>query len=88
MLAFNEGLKMAKIRSLARVQGNSHAHPTEVDAEWSTVMTPGGERLWQLSTFGSDTRASKPKVSQTIQVDAEMARRLQAALAEAFGPNS
>lgn len=37
-----------------------------------------------LSTYGSDTRASRPKVSQTIQMDRDIARQLVAVLKDAF----
>lgn len=63
-------------------------HPTEVDAEWSIITNNEGNKLLQVSTFGSDTRASLPKVSQTIQLDASMAKILRAALTATFGPES
>ncbi len=33
--------------------------------------------LLQLSSFGSDARASSPKVSQTLQFDRDSAQRLR-----------
>lgn len=60
------------------------AHPTEVDASWAIVATPAGRYL-QISTYGSDDRASEPKVSQTMQISRETARELRIALDEAFG---
>lgn len=76
---------MARIRSFAEVSGRTHLHPTEVDAEWSVVETNEGVRFLQVSTFGSDSRASEPKVSQTIQLDEKLARELMAAIEKTFG---
>jgi len=75
---------MARIRSFKRVSGASAEHPTEVDAEWSIVTREDGTALLQLSTFGSDHRVSKPKVSQTIQIDLKTARALCEAVDVAF----
>lgn len=47
-------------------------------------MTAGGQTLLQLSTFGSDTRKSDPKVSQTLQIDAARAGELMHLLRDAF----
>jgi hypothetical protein len=74
---------MARIRSLSQSPATSRVHPTEVDAEWSVVLTAAGALL-QISTFGSDSRASVPKVSQTVQVDRDMAKQLKGAIEEAF----
>ena len=48
------------------------------------VSGAGGARLFQLSTYGSDTRASEPKVSQTIQIDKDVARELVEQLRKTF----
>lgn len=74
---------MAIIRSLSYVETSGSPHPTEVDAEWSVVRT-GDRLLLQLSTFGSDGRASQPKVSQTIQIDRATATELSKAFASVF----
>ena len=79
---------MARIRSIAKALATGKLHPTEVDAEWSVVGAADGSKLLQLSTFGSDARVSSPKVSQTIQVDAAMARKLRDILEETFGDSS
>lgn len=59
---------MARIRSFRYVSSDSNVHPTEVDAQWCTVAL-GESKFLQVSTFGSDLRVSKPKVSQTMQFD-------------------
>ncbi len=41
--------------------------------------------LLQLNTYGSDSRQSEPKVSQTIQVDERVARELAALVQQVFG---
>lgn len=61
------------------------AHPTEVDSEVREVEVADGEKLIQLSTFGSDQRASEPKVSQTIQMDKEVALELRSLIDRVFG---
>lgn len=40
--------------------------------------------MLQLSIYGSDTRASQPKVSQTLQIDQAGARELLRILRQAF----
>lgn len=74
---------MARIRSFTQVSSNSSLHPTETDAEWSAIDT-GNARLLQISTFGSDVRASQPKVSQTLQFDRSRAILLKAAIDTVF----
>ena len=75
---------MAKVRSLTKNSSSSKSHPTEVDAEWSLIRTDDGELLLQLSTFGSDLRASTKKVSQTLQFDRSMAKGFKIVLEGAF----
>jgi 5-methylcytosine-specific restriction protein B len=75
---------MARIRSLAPSHGDSRVHPTEVDCGWQVLRTADGTRLLQLSTYGSDDRQSQPKVSQTIQLDRDVARQLVQVLQETF----
>ncbi|RLP77869.1 hypothetical protein D9V32_00600 [Mycetocola tolaasinivorans] len=74
---------MARIRNFEQVTSSSKIHPTEADAEWS-VIGSGDARLLQVSTFGSDDRVSRPKVSQTIQFDRDSARVLKKAIEAAF----
>lgn len=75
---------MARIRSLQQSTSQGKAHPTEVDCAWQVVPGPDGPLL-QLSTYGSDSRQSEPKVSQTIQVDERVARQLAALVQQVFG---
>jgi len=74
---------MAIIRSLKQTAQDVARHRTEVDATFQVLADSDG-RLFQLSTYGSDQRASHPKVSQTIQLDRARATELVAALREAF----
>lgn len=74
---------MARVRKFFPLTSSSQAHPTEVDCGWVVFDTALGQLL-QLSTFGSDSRASPPKVSQTLQLDEVRARELQRILRQAF----
>ncbi|WP_207454655.1 hypothetical protein [Desertivibrio insolitus] len=76
---------MAVLRSLRQGTKKFRLHPTRVDGEWSVVSDSSSGVLFQLTTFGSDERVSEPKPSQTIQLDADMARELIAALRATFG---
>lgn len=67
---------MARIRSLSRAQSNVTVHPTEVDCTYQTVVAKDGTKYLQLTTYGSDQRKSKPKPSQTIQMDLVTAEKL------------
>lgn len=74
---------MARIRTLSESQGDGRVHPTEVDCGWQVIRAEGANLL-QLSTYGSDARASRPKVSQTIQLDRTVARQLVDILTRTF----
>lgn len=52
------------------------AHPTAVECGWQVVTGADGRRLLQLSTNTSDDPQSEKKVSQTIQIDATVAKQL------------
>ncbi|MBB5164132.1 hypothetical protein [Mycobacterium sp. AZCC_0083] len=67
---------MARVRTLAQGNQAIRAHETEVDCFYNVINQPDGTRLLHLSTFGSDYRQSKPKSSQTIQIDEDIAREL------------
>lgn len=73
---------MAVIRSFTQTRNSATVHPTRVDCGWQVV--PGTEPYLQLSTYGSDHRQSKPKVSQTIQLDRAAAAELMKILEHAF----
>jgi len=77
---------MALVRSIKRDdRSTSRPHPTEVDCRWQVITGPDGAALFQLSTYGSDGRESEPKVSQTIQLNRDMAAQLIARLQDTFG---
>lgn len=82
--AQRKSVDVARIRSFEQGTQTVSAHSTEVDCFHQIVAAPEGERLLHLSTFGSDTRASKPKSSQSIQLDREAAQALMDVLKRAF----
>lgn len=75
---------MARLRNLEVGTQDVRVHPTEVDCFHQSITAPDGTRYLHLSTFGSDTRHSDPKSSQSIQVDEETARELVAVIRETF----
>ncbi|WP_064063246.1 hypothetical protein [Rhodococcus gordoniae] len=75
---------MARIRSIDAGTQKVQAHPTEVDCFYNIIDDNDGPRLLHLSTFGSDYRQSKPKSSQSIQLDRDMAVQLIEVLLKAF----
>lgn len=77
---------MARIRSFSEGAQSVSENRSEVDCFHQVIVSPSGERYLHLSTFGSDERQSKPKSSQSIQIDEETASGLMDALREAF-PN-
>lgn len=76
---------MAIIKSISKGTQSVKLHPTQVDMFYQVVTGNDGRRYLHLSTFGSPERVSGPKSSQSIQIDAEIAQRLSALLAETFG---
>jgi len=79
-----KGDQVAVVRSLEFEGVGGKPHPTEVDARWRVVQSSSGPLL-QVSTFGSDERESEPKVSQTIQLDREVASQLAEVIRSVFG---
>jgi hypothetical protein len=75
---------MARIRTLELSHQSLSPHPTEVDATYQILDSSDGTRVFQLSTYGSPNRVSVPKVSQTFQLDEEIARSLVDAIRSAF----
>jgi hypothetical protein len=76
---------MAKIRTLSHDTSSGRGlHPTEVDARWQVLQDTNGLTLFQLSTYGSDSRESEPKVSQTLQIDKVGATELVRLLHQTF----
>jgi hypothetical protein len=76
---------LARIKTLTIGSPSASVHPTEVDCEIRRVTGSAGETYLQLSTFGSATRVSEPKVSQTIQIDRDTARQIRQLIDETFG---
>lgn len=77
---------MARVRKMARGFQDVKVHPSEVDCFHQVISGPDGRTFVHLTTFGSDDRASKPKSSQSLQLDEGAARDLVAVLRAAF-PN-
>lgn len=75
---------MAKIGRFFWGVVTTKSHKTIVDAELREVRLSGGEKFLQLSTFGSPDRESRPKVSQTFQLDREHAYELRCAIDRVF----
>ncbi|UJH69570.1 hypothetical protein [Ornithinimicrobium sp. INDO-MA30-4] len=75
---------MAKVRNLSPGTQRVDVHPTEVDAFYQVVEAEDGTKYLHISTFGSDSRKSAPKMSQAIQLDAQTARELVAVIQDAF----
>ena len=75
---------MARVRSLAQGNQAIRAHESEVDCFYNVIDGPDGTRLLHLSTIGSDHRQSKPKSSQSMQIDEDMARELISLLTTTF----
>ena len=75
---------MARIRSISHGTQSIRPHESEVDCFYNVLHQPDGIPLLHLSTFGSDNRQSKPKSSQSIQIDEHIARELMAILEKTF----
>lgn len=74
---------MARVRTFAPGVSVGGIHPTETDVCWGIVHSDTGCFL-QVSSFGSDARESRPKVSQTLQFDRTSALQLKRAIEVAF----
>lgn len=74
---------MARIRSFEPSAQEVKRHPTEVDCQFQS-FEEDGVRLLHLSTFGSDYRASRPKSSQSMQLDMQRAAELITIIKDAF----
>lgn len=49
-----------------------------------TYFQNGGKTIFQIDTYGSTTREQKDKISQSIQLDSESAKKLIKILAAVF----
>lgn len=75
---------MARIESFFEMTADVSPHPTTVECGYQILHREIGGDLLQLSTFGSSTRQSEPKVSQTLQLDRPAAASLLTLLRQAF----
>lgn len=74
---------MAIVRSIEPGKQRIKAHSTEVDCHFA-VVTDDSEKLLHLTTFGSDSRKSAPKSSQSLQINSSIAGQLMRLLADTF----
>lgn len=75
---------MARVTHFEKGEQSVRAHPTRLVCYYQELEDETGSRLLHLSTFGSDERESKPKSSQSIQLDRQAARQLIGVIEEAF----
>lgn len=75
---------MARIRRIEAGKQDVQVHPTEVDAYVQSTVDKDGTVYFHLSTFGSANRKSKPKSSQSIQLDSVQAAQLIEAIYQVF----
>jgi 5-methylcytosine-specific restriction protein B len=78
---------MARIREIVPGSQEIRPHKAEnaVTCQYQIVNDDSGDTLLHISTFGSESRESKPKSSQSIQLDRENAIELIAILRQTFG---
>ncbi len=76
---------MAIIRSLEAGTSDVHPHRTHVDATYQFTDSVEHGELFHLATYGSDSRKSEPKVSQTIQMDKSTALAVADIIVKRFG---
>lgn len=76
---------MALVKSLVRGTGVARPIQSEVDATWVVAQDDRYGVVLKISTYGSDSRASSPKPSQVIEVNADVAHDLIDLLTETFG---
>lgn len=76
---------MVRISAVESGYQNVKPHPTETSCYIQVVDGTNGQPLLHISTFGSESRASSPKSSQSMQFDANTASALVRAIVDAFG---
>lgn len=76
---------MVRISSVE--QGHQHVklHPTTTQCFAQVVTAPDGEQLLHISTFGSSSRVSAAKSSQSMQFDLNTGAALVSALVGVCG---
>lgn len=67
---------MALIRRFEIGHREVSVHKTEVDCYYQSIVDGDSRVILHLSTFGSSDRQSKPKSSQSIQLDEARAKLL------------
>lgn len=75
---------MARVRTLSKGNQTLKLHRTDVDCYFQVLHDDQGRPILHLSTFGSDSRASDPKSSQSLQIDEAMAAELVELLRDTF----
>lgn len=75
---------MTRVNRFVEGQQRLKAHDTEVDCYHQLITDDSGEKLLHLSTFGSEDRVSKPKSSQSLQLNRRAARELIGIIEAAF----
>jgi len=75
---------MARVRAFVEGEQTIRLHPTKVDCFHQVIRDDEGAAVLHLTTFGSADRASKPKSSQSIQLDRKAARELIGVIESAF----
>lgn len=75
---------MALIRSYERGARSVRVHRSLTDCTYQIVYDGKGAPVLALSTFGSDDRVERDKVSQSMQFNEATARLLMASISEAF----
>lgn len=76
---------MVRISAVSPGHQNVRPHPTTTECFTQIIDTADGVRLLHISTFGSESRTSSPKSSQSMQFDVDTARALIGELVNAFG---
>ena len=66
-------ISLNNIKKGDRISGSKHG---EVRAEYNIFNTKDGEKLLQIDTMGSSSREVKNKVSQSIQINNEVLRKM------------
>ncbi|MFI2640366.1 hypothetical protein [Kitasatospora sp. NPDC018614] len=74
---------MALIKEFQQVPSDTQQLHGPVSCGYRS-FTVGGRRVLQLDTYGSPERQIQGKISQTVQLDADSARKLLEIISEAF----
>ena len=69
--------------NIKKVEKDRNSVHSKVRATY-TVFTSGGEKYFQIDTYGSSERELKDKISQSIQVDKETAKELIRLMIDVF----